>query len=155
MYKYIDNVDDNISLHDCRASHISVNDGAVSFVFDNGFLVGANHKLNPYEEPMYTDKSDIRFYLLSKDTKNDIMIYIFTNESGRTFREECSLEDFMSMINSGSAELEFLYSYKGYQSVVFECWLWFDEEPYHKECVLIISEDKAACYWNKFLIINK
>lgn len=153
MYKFVDNQDEHISLHDCRANGISLGDGVLSFVFDNGFWIGADHTLNPHGEPMYTDKSEVRFHLLYNDINNDITIYIFTNEGEKTFREELSLDEFVKMINSGSAEIEFLYEYKGYRDVIFECWLWFEEEPYHKECVLIISTDDIKYCWNEFLKI--
>jgi len=31
---------------------------------------------------------------------------------------------------------------------LFECWCWFDYEPYHKEYVMIISADKAKLDFN-------
>ncbi|MDE5780343.1 MAG: hypothetical protein K2I03_02545 [Lachnospiraceae bacterium] len=148
-YKYHDNEGSNISLHDCRATSTSVNNGILSFYFPDGFWLGENHSDNYLKKTVRTDESKVDFHLVYKDVE-DITIYIFTEEKkGKTIREECDLKNFISCINDGSYELEFLYQYKGYNSIILNCWIWFNEKPYSKECELVISTSKTAYYWNK------
>lgn len=154
MYNYSDNNEkDDISLHDCRATKIVLQDNILSFIFKDGFWVSGNHRNNLSKKSSYTDESEVKFKLLDEDIESNITIYVFTdtNEENKTIRESIPLEIFAEDINGGM-ELEFLYSYKGYQSFVFECWLWFDDEPYHKECVIIISADEVTYSWNTLFL---
>lgn len=101
----------------------------------------------------YTDESEVTFKLLSKKVEANITIYTFSQTENKniSIREEITFTQFANSINNGM-ELEFLYSYSGYNSFIFECWLWFTEEPYHKECVLIISADEMTYYWNNLFV---
>lgn len=145
MYKYFDkNENDDISLHDCRATSILFSRKKLTFTFPDGFWVGETNNQNPYGKALCTDESVVEFKLLHED----ITIYIFTEEKDKTIREEWELKEFADRINKRTWELEFLYSYKGYHSIIFECMIWFDEAPYSKECVLIISTDDITYGWN-------
>jgi len=150
MYKYLDrNEGDDISLHDCRATKIVINDGILSFVFKEGFWVSEHNRNNFNKKLSYTDESEVRFKTLYRDMESNITIYVFTDmkDENKIIRELIPFDTFAKWINGGM-ELEFLYSYKGYQSFIFECWLWSDEEPCHKECVMIISANEITYYWN-------
>ena len=147
MYRYSDNNKNNdISLHDCRAKKLVLGDGYISFVFDDGFYVTETNENNYNKKLSYTDKSEVVFRTRYDDS---ITIYVFsdTEEKGKSVREQITQTHLSKMLDNGT-ELEFLYEYKGYQSYVFECWLWFDSEPYHKECVIIISSDDVSYNWN-------
>ncbi|MDE6434699.1 MAG: hypothetical protein K2L07_10795 [Lachnospiraceae bacterium] len=150
MYKYSDhNEKDDISLHDCRATKIVASDDTLSFIFKEGFWVSERNIHNSNKKLSYTDESEVKFKALYEDIESNITIYVFTdtNEENKTIREFIPLDTFVEEINGGM-ELEFLYSYKGYQSFIFECMIWFDNEPYHKECVIIISADEVVYSWN-------
>ena len=150
MYKYSDrNENDDISLHDCRATKIKINDGMVSFVFKEGFWVSARNRNNFNKKLSYTDEEEMRCGTLYGDIESDITVYVFTDtrEENKAIRERIPFDIFAEQINGGM-ELEFLYSYKGYQTSIFECCLWFDEAPYHKECVMILSAKEITYNWN-------
>ena len=152
MYRYCHYIstemiteDINISLHDCRAPQILLEDKFLSFSFPDGFWVRKKDSTN--DKLFYTDESQVNFTLLySADVA--VTIYIFTEESGKTIREELTIEEFMHQMNNKLYSLEFLDSYIGYQTFKFDCWIWFDKEPYHKECELIISSQKISYQWN-------
>ena len=147
MYKYSDR--NNISLHDCRATKILLIDNTLSFVFKDGFFVSENSEYNHLGKLAYTDGSEVRFDLPDKKAEADITVYVYSkSDAGNiSIREEIPFRKFAEDINSGM-ELEFLYSYTGGGSFIFNCWLWFDAEPYHKECELIIFADEVRYFWN-------
>lgn len=148
MYKFSDNNEnDDIILHDCRATHISSDGNILTFEFEDGFWIGENNKQNPYGKILCTDKAEVKFTLPDEDILSNVTVYIFTEENSKTIREEWEFEEFIRKINNGM-ELEFLYPYKGYDSIIYKCWLWFDEEPYHKSCELIIYENEITYHWN-------
>lgn len=152
MYKYCHHTsteiiteDTNISLHDCRATQIVLEDGIFSFIIPDGFWIKTNDSSS--ETLFYTDKAQVNFPLLySSDVA--VTIYIFIEKNGKVIREELTIEEFMHQINNKLCSLEFLYSYIGYQTFKFDCWIWFDEEPYHKECELTISSKEMVYQWN-------
>ena len=74
-----------------------------------------------------------------------------TEEENKSVREEISLAEFADMMNNG-AELEFINLYKGDSAYLFDCWIWFKNEPYHKECEIIISAYELTYYWNELYI---
>ena len=148
MYKYSHtNEDNSISLHDSRAAKISFDSGVLTFIFEDGFYVSERNLNNFHKKLCYTGRSEVGFKTYSGDIDQDLIVYIFR----RTIRDEISYAEFAQMIDNGM-ELEFLYAYKGYRSYVFECWLWFDSEPYHKECVIMISADEAEYKWNELFV---
>lgn len=152
MYKYCHHTSTeliteniNVSLHDCKATQILLEDRLLSFTFPDGFWVTKKDNVN--EKLFYTDEGQVNFTLLyAADVA--VTIYIFTEKNGKTIREELKIEEFIHQINSNLCSLEFLYSYIGYQTFKFDCWIWFDKEPYHKECELVISAQEMSCQWN-------
>ena len=87
-------------------------------------------------------------FSLEFENEYDITIYVFEEKFNKTYREEWKLSKLMEYINHKKCTLEFLYQYKGYQSSIFECWLWLDKKPYHKECELKISYKDVKYCWN-------
>lgn len=151
MYQHSDS--SNVSLHDCRATKISYSDNMLSFVFKDGFWVSEHSEFNDHKKTAYTDESEVRFRLVYPKIESNITVYVFseTDNKNKTIREEIPFDRFINDINNG-VELEFLYSYSGYNSFVFECWLWFDKKPYHKECVIILSADEVTYFWNNLFV---
>lgn len=152
MYQYHHHIntelitqDTNVSLHDCKATQISLNDKLLSFLFPDGFWVSKKDSDN--EKLFYTDEGQVNFTLLY-DAKVAVTIYIFTEKDGKIIREELTIEELIHQINEKLCSLEFLYSYIGYQTFKFDCWIWFNTEPYHKECELIISSQEIVYQWN-------
>lgn len=149
MYMYSDNNEkDDIILHDCRADGISLEGKILRLRFSDGFFIGENNKQNPYGKILGTDEAEIRFDLFYKNPEVSVTAHVFTEENDKTIREDLSLNELMEMIGSG-AELEFLSSYRCYKEYLFKCRLWFREEPYDKECELIISADSITYCWNR------
>lgn len=153
MYKYSHQLntydsagkEGSVGFHDCKATRISLEDGVLTFYFQDGFDVVK--EIGDLKKVYYTGESRLEFPLLYPD-EIDVLIYIFTNDNGKTIREECELGDFMKLINEKKYSLEFLYEYVGYMAFRFNCMLWFDEKPYNKECELVISAKKAFCRWD-------
>lgn len=147
-YLHCDNDDSYISLHDCYATKIYFNDNVLSFCFDNGFWIIPEHEFSDVEETVRTDKSRVDFHL-EDSSLEDILIYIYRNSIfGKTLRKELPLDKLISLINEKNYRLEFIYQYKSYNELLFECWLWFDKKPYHYECQLKIPTRKAIYCWN-------
>lgn len=152
MYKYSDST--GVSLHDNRATEISVSGNIVSFIFKDGFTVLADNPHNTFEMSAYTGSSEVRFRLSGKNIGQNITVYIFskTEKENVMLREEIPFFMLADRINKGSSKLEFITSYKsydGFDSYVFICCLWSNGEPYDRECEVIISADEVEYLWNE------
>lgn len=131
---------DKISLHDSCADRISLCGRELTFYFSHGFSLRG-------DDGNYTDTGSSELcFTLSYDPENAVTVYIFTEKDNMTIRENIPLSDFTDMINGG-CRLEFLYSSKGDETNIYRCWLWSDKNPYHKECMLIISADNMIYRW--------
>lgn len=149
MYQFKDSDDEHILLHDCRAVKASVKNGILSFYFPDGFWIGRDHKSNSLKQTVRTDASKVKFHPAYGDDA-DVTIYLYTKMSSKkTVRRKCKLKKFIKKINNGSYQLEFLYPYKGYNTIKYDCCLWFDKKPYCLDCELVILTGQATYYWNR------
>lgn len=149
MWKNADkNVNHSISLHDCRATSMSVQEHALLFHFDDGFWVSPTDKRNPFGNIVRTDKSEIQ---LVRFEVSDIHIFKEVRVFHRmvsTKRVSFSLEKLMANINSGKWELEFVYEYHAHKGVLYQCWIWMKQPPYHMECQIVIDCEEIEYHWN-------
>lgn len=147
MWKHCDMDDEYVSLHDCHATRIIYENNALTFVFRDGIWIVKGHPNNELDKTVCTDMAEAKFYLENGD-ESDITIYVFEENLNKTIREEWELSKLIECVNSGKYTLEFLYQYKGYHSIIIECWLWSDTKPYHRECELKISLSNVKYCWN-------
>lgn len=149
MYKHCDLDDRYISLHDCVAEKMKINDGILSFVFPDGFWITSGHSQNDSDAIVLTDSSQVDFQIID-EVIYGVTVYIFKKKrKGKMVREEWELVDFVNAVNAGDFRVEFISQYKSYQSYLFKCWIWFDKKPYYSECEIILCSEKARYRWNK------
>ena len=148
MYKHCDVDNEYISLHDCHAIEILCKKGILTFVFQEGIFITEGHPKNTVGKTVRTDKAEVKFCLEAGDEK-DITIYVFEEKFKNTVRQEWELSKLIESVNNKKYRLEFLYQYKGYNSMIIECCLWSDKKPYCRECVLKLSVKSVKYYWNE------
>ena len=117
MYKHCDINDEYINLHDCHATKVIYENGVLTFVFHDGIWVIQGHPSNIVDKTLRTDVAEVEFHLESGD-ECDITLYVFEEQSKKTVREEWELAKLIECVNSGRYTLEFLYQYKGYNSII-------------------------------------
>lgn len=149
MYIHCDRNDSGISLHDCIAEEIRFENGVLSFSFPDGFWITPAHPENETSDAIRTDSSRVDYRIADADA-DSIGIYVFRQSRfGKTIREDWLPADFIKAVNRGDYRVEFITRYKGYQSVLYKCWLWFDRKPYHRECEITLQTDGASFNWNR------
>lgn len=148
MYKHYDSDDSNISLHDCRAEKIIFEDGILSFVFPDGFWITEKHPQNNSDTTVLTNSSQVDFQIVDGEL-DGIEIYLFKRNRKKIVRDDWEPTKFINAVNAGDFQVEFITQYKGFQSYLFKCWVWFDKKPYHSECEIILNSEKALYCWNE------
>lgn len=148
MYKHCSSDDCYISLHDCCAEKMSFDKGVLSFVFPDGFWITQQHFLNSSENPVRTSSSQVDFTIIDEEI-DGIEIYVFRKKrNGMVIREDWEPVNFINAVNAGDFKIEFITQYKSYQSFLFKCWVWFNKEPYHSKCEIILHSGSVLYRWN-------
>lgn len=141
MYKYIKSDNGEVGLHDCRVTHMDHIGHILSFDFPEGFYI-----LNQKGTPHFRD-SRMECHIIDEDI-DGIMIFIYRETAqGEVIREDWS-DRFISAINSGIFEFEFVTTYQCYQHILFKGYVWFDNEPYNLECEIELHTDSILYMWN-------
>lgn len=148
MYKHCDLDDSYISLHDCRAEKMKFQDGILSFGFPEGFWVTEKHSQNHSDTTVRTNSSQVDFQIIDEEI-DGIEIYLFKKNRKKIVRDDWEPMNFINAVNAGDFQVEFITQYKGYQSYLFKCMIWFDVKPYHAECEIILRSENALYCWNE------
>ena len=130
-----------VGLHDCRTNHIRYAESTMVFEFPDGYYL-----LNS-QEPKRTGKAEMRCHILDEEI-DGFSIYIYrTKPSGKVIREEWA-DNFLTAVNDGMFEFEFVSAYRSYQHILFKGYVWFDTAPYHMECEIELHTDKICYHWD-------
>ena len=142
MHDYGIEENEIIGLHDCRTNYIHYNNDVMIFDFPKGYYIINN------KEAIQTGKSNMQCHIIDKDF-DGIVVYIYkTMPSGEIIREDWS-DRFLSAINNGIFEFEFVTTYRSYQYILFKGYVWFDTEPYCMECEIELHTDQIIYNWNE------
>ena len=150
MYQFIENSDKFISLHDCQATGMTVGDRVISFTFADGICIGKKHPRNTYGKTLRTDAAQVDFNLPVGTPDENVTCYVFYGrKNGKAVRKKFSVEKLMRRINDRKCPLEFLYAYKGGDTMIYECSLKRKKKPGTRECILVIRTDGVSYRWNE------
>lgn len=126
-----------ISLHDCRITGINTHDNNIALDFADGYWIVETNPQNPYNKTLATDENarlTLQQACCTKLTVDD---------------QPADWPEFCTKLNSGIWEFECITeSYKGGQCV-YDGWLWFDSEPFHRDCHLEFTFKSIVYNWNK------
>ncbi len=150
MYQFIENSDRSISLHDCRATAVGLNGNVLSFTFADGICIGKRHPRNTYGKTMMTGQAQVDFILPQDDhPESNFTCYVFFKKKNKTVRKVFSIEKLARKMREKGHTLEFLYAYKGHDSIIYECVMWRKKKPYSRECQLVITPAGTSYSWNE------
>ncbi len=138
QYEYSSTDKEKFSLHDCRAASVELINDRLIFCFPDGIF------FEDYSEDWpNTGKAEVAFII---DSMRGVTVYLFMESEGQTIRKEYTLAALMEKINSHEWELEFAYRYDGYEEVLYQCWIWENDEPGTFECELWIGTKEDTVF---------
>jgi hypothetical protein len=152
MYKFSDNDINHFSLHDCRATKLTIGDHSLTFEFEDGYYLCGGTMLN-----QYTGRSEVSFTTPSDKPDWNISIYVFEyldtdedSEESRAIRTSIPVDKFIELLNNG-AQLEFLDEYSGYEKFFYDCVLWYPKGvvPRTMDCQIFIRAKDITYRWNE------
>ncbi len=141
--------DKELTLHDCIADKIWLENDSLFFSLPNGFWVTPHHEANFSGKTVRTDAAAVSF---SIEDINDITVQVFTRHRWLWFRrrsaEHWDMEQLISAVNSGRCSIEFITQYRSYYEQMWHCAIRADRKPYYRECQLFLPKTEAVFYWN-------
>lgn len=147
MYKHQDTDEGLVSLHDCKATKAEFKDNVLTFYFSNGIWILREHPDNDLNETVRTNAAEVAFHIPGGGDEIDFYVYKQKNPK-KDIRKCWPVEKLVRKINSGEAQLEFLYQYRNGFGRIVECCLYKDKKPYLVECELKIRTDNVVYLWN-------
>lgn len=138
-----------LTLHDCVADKIVLEDDILRFYLPDGFWVTPHHKESDCEKTVRTGAAVVEF---SVKKVEDITVRVFTRKNrclcpGKTTVVYWSLEELISAVNSGKYTLEFVTQYRAHFEQMWSCVL-HSKKKLYKGCHLHLPETKATFRWN-------
>lgn len=154
MWKYTEvNAYDSISLHDCRTDNIKIEGNDLFINFPDGFWITPASKYIDHDKPLKTGPSQLRFIGLGSD---DIIDSVELYKTTFLFRKpifckrtQPAVVDFLTLINDGKHELEFLYEYHSAISILYKCCLWRKKLKYLCDCQIELTAKSIEYNWNE------
>ncbi len=146
----------NLTLHDCIAEKVYLQDGVLVFEFPDGFWIGSEHPDNPYKECLRTDASRVEF-VLENDEGCVAYAWLFVRENRRSSKKTVrhwDMDLLMKNINSQKCAYEFIEHYANTQSPtenVIKGELRGEGKINFSECWLRIWATKVNYYWNNII----
>ena len=153
MWKYTEyNAYNEISLHDCRASAITLHGSDVVFDFPDGFWLTPISNYNHSSEPVKTGQSQLCFRGVFAEVPFDaIDIYKTMRIFGKSILcRRCQPEssNFLKVFQNERYELEFITEYHAPISSLYQCWMWRKNSDVYRECQFEITADSIEYRWN-------
>ncbi|MBR4587903.1 MAG: hypothetical protein IKO30_06280 [Lachnospiraceae bacterium] len=141
QYEFSSTDKEKFSLHDCMSTAVElINDRLIFKIPDGIFCVDYS------KDWPNTGNAEVEFVI---DPMRGVYLNLFVDSDGQTIRKDITLDRLVEKINNSEWKLEFAYRYDGYESVLYRCWIWTDEEPWSYEAELWIGTKEDTVFrWN-------
>ena len=132
----------DVDLHDCRTNKILYEDQAITFYFPDGFYYIKD------STAMENRNAEMRCHMVDKYEGN-FNVYIYRKTIfGKTIREDWT-DRFVSAVNRGEFEYEFVSTYRAYHSILFQGYVWRKKKPWWMECEIELHVDEITYCWDE------
>lgn len=153
MWKHREEAEEQISLHDCRATQITVEENRICMGFADGFWMIQNTAHNPSGETIKTTRSQVVFYL-DQQNADEAEVAVFRRKQLKgkkiAVREVRNLAWLIKMVNGQGVQLEFVEAYRQCSDRLYKGYLYAKRPPYWLECELVIPRiEKIEYCWNE------
>lgn len=154
MWTHREEAEDQISLHDCRATRITAAENRICMGFADGFWLIQNTAHNPSGETIKTTRSQVVFYL-NPQCADEAEVTVFRRKQLRgkkkiAVREFRDLAWLMKIVNGQGVQLEFVEAYRQHSDRLYKGYLYAKRPPYWLECEIEIPWiEKIEYCWNE------
>ena len=142
-----------ISLHDCKATSISMEGSDLIFDFPDGFWItpASNHIIHDF--PIKTGPAQLCIHGIFEEASFfAIDIYKTIRIFGKPifcYRLQPDYPMFLKMIQTGKYDLEFITEYHASISAIYQCWIWKKNSGVYAECQFELTAKSIEYRWNE------
>lgn len=154
MWKYQElDAYNTISLHDCKATSITMNGSDLIFDFPDGFwITPASNHIN-HDCPIKTGPAQLCVHGVFLEAPFDaIDIYKTIRIFGKSIlclRLQPDYPMFLRMFQTGKYDLEFITEYHASISSLYQCWVWKKNSGVYAECQFELTAKSIEYRWNE------
>ena len=157
MWNYIEtDAYNSISLHDCRTEDIQIDGNDLVINFPDGFWITPVSEYNEHDRTLKTGPSQLCIHGIDADyVMEPIDLFKTTYLFRRPVlcrRISIAPAKFLSRINDGKHELEFLYEFHRPGNGLYQCWLWKKNRGLEAECQFETMAESIEYRWNEILL---
>ena len=154
MWKYTElDAYNTISLHDCKATSITMEGSNLIFNFPDGFWITPANKHINHDRPIKTGPAQLCIRGVFKEAPFDaIDIYKTFRILGKpVFCRRLQPEHpiFLKMFQTRKYELEFITEYHAAISSLYQCWIWKKKSGVYAECQFELTAKSIEYRWNE------
>ena len=142
-----------ISLHDCKATSISMEGSDLIFDFPDGFwITPASNHIN-HDCPIKTGPAQLCVHgIFEEPSFFAIDIYKTIRIFGKPifcYRLQPDYPMFLRMFQTGKYDLEFITEYHASISSLYQCWIWKKNSGVYAECQFELTAKSIEYRWNE------
>ena len=142
-----------ISLHDCKATSITMEGSDLIFDFPDGFWITPASSYIDRDCPIKTGPAQLCIHGIFEEAPFDaIDIYKTVRIFGKpVLCRRLQLDDstFLKMFQTGKYELEFITEYHAAISSLYQCWIWQKNSGVYAECQFELATKSIEYRWNE------
>ena len=154
MWKYTEiDAYNTISLHDCKATAITLDGSDLIFDFPDGFWITPASSYIDRDCPIKTGPAQLCIHGIFEEAPFDaIDIYKTVRILGKSVlcrRLQPDDFTFFKMFQTGKYELEFITEYHAAISSLYQCWIWKKNSGVYAECQFELTAKSIEYRWNE------
>jgi hypothetical protein len=154
MWKYTEiNAYNTISLHDCKASVITMEGSDLIFDFPDGFWITPLSSHSDHDCPIKTGPAQLCIHGIFEEAPFDtIDIYKTIHILGKPVfcrRLQPEYPTFLKMFQTGKYDLEFITEYHTDITSLYQCWIWKKDSGVYAECQFELTAKSIEYRWNE------
>ena len=154
MWKYTElDAYNTISLHDCKATSITMEGSNLIFDFPDGFWIMPASSYIDRDCPIKTGPAQLCIHGIFEEAPFDtIDIYKTVHILGKPVlcrRLQPDDSTFLKMFQTGKYELEFITEYHAAISSLYQCWIWKKNSGVYAECQFELTAKSIEYRWNE------
>ncbi len=139
--------DGRISIHDCLAHRVTVENGMLTFYFPEGIWVIPGHPSNPTEDMVCTGPAKMTLEPFCGDVWDWNVQSLYTLRYPWQLARWWKPEKFVEALNRGSFRVEFINWYIAPVTALFQCALRSDRRPRYRDCNIQMDVKNIVCHW--------
>lgn len=149
MWKHIEEDNGKLSIHDCYATQIWIENHDLVIEFADGFWIVQGNTYNPYDQTYRSECSQMKVMGFEVDNLFVLRPFQLFCRPVFTLKSDLKFNRLMKKVNTGRWKLLFATEYHTFHQVLFDCWIYPKYKRRALHCYMIIDNNRMEYCWNE------